>query len=423
MKEVRVGIIGGGTISHRHMQIYSNIRSKAAEIGFSAKVVACAEINGKKRKEWAERYGFDEKDMYEDFREMLKRDDLDTIDICVHNNLHVPIGIYTMKAGFDCYCEKPLSASYHDAQMLIECAAKLGRKFHVQISSIMTPQSRYGRSLVREGKLGRPYYVNLEQCSMRRRPGYDISARMFSTDFYNAEAAGHGPSIDLGVYVIGQILFMLDLPEVKSVSGFTRQGMSIEKGLLSSESGAAYGVEDICDGFVKFENGIGFHYLTTSANNAKEYSMTYILGSKGGIEITDADTTGGKMARPAGMNHPFFGEEPNLHFFCDVEGKDVSIDLRCDENGCKEEVIHPEMIYFNDNQVMWLAYKLGILNDETRYDTPGIAARQLLITDGFFLSERLGRSVTLEEIKELSPALFTKEQIIGNELVKYDVSF
>ena len=128
MKEVRVAIIGGGMISHRHMVIYSNIQRRAAELGFTAKVVACAEIDDAKRTAWAEKYGMDEKDMYKNYRDMLKRDDIDTIDVCVHNNLHTPVAIEVMKAGFDCYCEKPEAASYHDAQMMIDCAKKLFAK-------------------------------------------------------------------------------------------------------------------------------------------------------------------------------------------------------------------------------------------------------------------------------------------------------
>ena len=88
-----------------------------------------------------------------------------------------------------------------------------------------------------------------------------------------------------------------------------------------------------------------------------------------------------------------------------------------------EQRVNPDILLYNDNQVMWLAYKLGILNDETRYNTPEIAAQQLLITDGIFLSEELGREVTVDEIKELSPALYMAEQEIGSELVKFDVSF
>ncbi len=421
MKEVRVGIIGGGMISHRHMMIYSTIQRRAAELGFTAKVVACCEIDPQRLKQWGEMYGLPEKDLYTDYRQMLKRDDLDTIDVCVHNNLHTPIAIEVMKAGFDCYCEKPEAASYHDAKLMMDCAKKLGRKFHVQMSSIMTPQSRTGRDLIARGQLGTPYYVNLEQCCMRRRPGYDPGLREFTTNFYTKAMAGHGPSIDLGIYVIGQILFMLGLPELESVSGFARQAMELEPKLVANPQG--FGVEDICDGFAKFKNGLGFHFLSTSANNAKEYSMTYILGSKGGLEVTDTDMAGGKFARPEGVTRPMFGEEPNLRYFGNWNGRDVSMDLRCDENGNLEELTNPEILLYNDNQAMWLAYKLGILDDTTRYNTPEIAAQQLLFTDGIFLSQQLGRSVTAEEIKSMSPSLFLREQQIGSELVKFDTDF
>ena len=256
---------------------------------------------------------------------------------------------------------------------------------------------------------------------MRRRPGYDPGLREFTTDFYTKAMAGHGPSIDLGIYVIGQILFMLGLPELESVSGFARQAMELEPKLVANPQG--FGVEDICDGFAKFKNGLGFHFLSTSANNAKEYSMTYILGSKGGLEVTDTDMAGGKFARPEGVTRPMFGEEPNLRYFGNWNGRDVSMDLRCDENGNLEELTNPEILLYNDNQAMWLAYKLGILDDTTRYNTPEIAAQQLLFTDGIFLSQQLGRSVTAEEIKSMSPSLFLREQQIGSELVKFDTDF
>ena len=145
MQTVRVGIIGGGMISHRHMQIYKNINDRADSLGFRAEVAALAELVPKRRREWGERYHFREKDLYEDYHELLRRDDIDTIDVCVHNNLHVPIAIEVMKAGFDCYCEKPAAVTYADAKLMIDAAKKLGRKFHVQISSLMTPQTRLAK--------------------------------------------------------------------------------------------------------------------------------------------------------------------------------------------------------------------------------------------------------------------------------------
>ena len=103
-KSVRIAIIGTGTISHRHMKVWSHIPE--------AKIVAAADINESVLKKWGEQYHLPEKDLYTDFREMLKRDDIDAVDVCVFNNLHAPIALYVMKAGYDCYREKPMSATY-----------------------------------------------------------------------------------------------------------------------------------------------------------------------------------------------------------------------------------------------------------------------------------------------------------------------
>jgi predicted dehydrogenase len=419
MKELRVGMIGCGDISHRHMMIYASIQKRAETLGFTAKVVAVAEVRPDRLKAWGEQYGFDSKDLYTDYRELLKRGDIDTIDVCAHNNLHVPISIEAMKAGLDVYCEKPSAASYRDAKMMVDCAAKLGRKYHVQMSSLMTNQTRKIKSLIENGDIGVPYYVNLEQCSARRRPGYDLP--MYSNDFYSKRMAGHGPSIDMGVYLIGQILFVLGTPTLKSVTGFARQAMELDQRLVSNPDG--FGVEDIADGFAKFENGVGFHFLASSANNYKDYSFTYILGSKGGLELIDTDTIGGKLANRgfARLGERFMA--PNVKFYGRMGQHDVHIDFDCDRNQDIEERLDPKMLMYNDNQVMWLAYKLGILDDNTRYNTPEIAMQQLMFTDGLFLSEELGRTVTADEILAMSPTLYVTEQEIDGKLHKFDLEF
>ena len=418
MKEVRVAIIGCGMISHRHMQIYQNINSMADRLGFRAKVVACAGRSPERLKAWGERYHFAEKDLYLDYRELLKRDDIDTIDVCVHNNLHVPICIEVMKAGFDCYCEKPAAASWHDMNMMIDCAEKLGRKFHAQMSSVMTPQSRDARDMVRSGAIGTPYFVNLENCTNRRRPGYDLWD--FSPDFYAKSVAGHGTTIDLGVYLIGQILFILDLPELESVSGFAVQGMGdIDPKRLRRPEG--FTVEDFSSGLAKFKNGMGFHILFSSAFNFNNYSQTYILGSKGGLELKNTDMAGGLLAMP--NMRRMWGEAPSVTFHGEVNGRLVDTDLKSDYNDGVRNTTDPMNMIYNDNQIMWLAYKLGIIGEAERYNTPAITRNMLLLTDGIFLSQELGRSVTAEEIKELSPALYLKGEDLSFGHVDFDLDY
>ena len=70
IQTVRVGIIGGGMISHRHMQIYKNMNEQAELLGFRAEVVAVAEIIPERLKKWGERYGLDEGSLYVDYHDM-----------------------------------------------------------------------------------------------------------------------------------------------------------------------------------------------------------------------------------------------------------------------------------------------------------------------------------------------------------------
>ena len=116
---------------------------------------------------------------------------------------------------------------------------------------------------------------------------------------------------------------------------------------------------------------------------------------------------------------------PNAKYYGNM-GKgdgDIRIDFDCDSYQDIEQRLDPKIQLYNDNQCMWLAYKLGILDDSTRYNTPEIAMQQLLFTDGIFLSEELGRSVTADEIIGMSPELYIKEQEIGGKLHKFDIEF
>ena len=108
LKEIRVGIIGTGMISHTHMQRYAKIPN--------AKVVAACDLNQEKLDAWRAQYGVESG--YTDYRELLKRDDIDAVDVCLHNNLHVPMALEVLKAGKHCYCEKPMAGSYADAKLL-----------------------------------------------------------------------------------------------------------------------------------------------------------------------------------------------------------------------------------------------------------------------------------------------------------------
>ncbi|HVF85706.1 MAG TPA: Gfo/Idh/MocA family oxidoreductase, partial [Abditibacteriaceae bacterium] len=81
--KVRVGIIGAGQIAQAHLKAYREIED--------AEVVALADINENAATRAAQEFGIAQ--TYSDFREMLQRDDIQSVDVCLHNNLHAPVSI------------------------------------------------------------------------------------------------------------------------------------------------------------------------------------------------------------------------------------------------------------------------------------------------------------------------------------------
>lgn len=387
MKEIRVGIIGTGVISHRHMRIYSHIP------GF--KVVAACDIDKKKLEKWGEAYKV--ADLYTDYRELLKRDDIDSVDVCVHNNLHLPLAIAVMKAGKECYCEKPMAASYADCLMMLDCAKKLNKKLHVQISSLFTKQTRLGREMIASGKLGEIYHSRSASAAFRRRPGIEMAD--LSRDFYSKYYAGHGPMCDLGIYHIAQMLFMMGMPEVESVYGIAHQRIGCPERLLK---GSRFEVEEMAVGMVKFKNQLSMEITEAWATNMDDVGKSYITGTKGALQFWNVDTVGGVW----GFGGSYRGMpafcQPQMRYIGMEDGLQTNTDLMPFANEQAELLEHPEMVCLNDNQMHWYQYLTGELTDETRYNTPLIAAEAAKIAEGIFLSSELGCSVSGDEIAEAS---------------------
>ncbi len=420
-KSVRIAIIGTGTISHRHMKVWSHIPE--------AKIVAAADINESVLKKWGEQYHLPEKDLYTDFREMLKRDDIDAVDVCVFNNLHAPIALYVMKAGYDCYLEKPMSATYYDSKLVYDCAKATGRKLAVQISSLFSAQTLIAKKLIDAGKLGEIYHARVSETLWRRRPHVDRSAAGLSESYQDKAMAGHGVLIDTGIYHIGQMLFLLGLPEVDVVLGKLHQKVHIgNPDWADSNQYAVHrpmGVEEMGVGFAVFKNGLSLEICEANATNVSEAGHSYITGSRGGLQYSIPDAFGGDWS----MGMPPFGQLPEViwptltYTGLDEFGFAVTTDYRPYENMQDLKHYDPLMTQWFDNQQHWYNYLTGVLTEETRYDTPLIALKTSLLSEGIVLSSERGTAITAEEIKALSKSDAMWHQQTPWGTFDYDATF
>jgi len=227
-RKIRVGIIGTGQIGNQHLTRYQTIKG--------AEVVAVADILKDKAEKAAR--DFNVPSVYSDPRKMLERPDIDAVDVCVHNNKHMPLTVAALKAGKDVYCEKPMAGSYADARVMLDTAEQLGRRLAIQLSMIFTDETRAAKRLIDDGQLGEIYHARSTGFRRRMRPyvdGYGNPA------FVQKGISGGGALYDMGVYHISEMLFLLGNPAVERISGMTYQKMSMNP-IRKQRSG--YNVEE-----------------------------------------------------------------------------------------------------------------------------------------------------------------------------------
>ena len=85
---VRIGVIGVGQIGKHHLENYQKVPG--------VEVVAIADIDAAEAQRVAARFGIAH--VYTDFRELLRREDIVAVDVCLHNNLHMPARTFTVRS-------------------------------------------------------------------------------------------------------------------------------------------------------------------------------------------------------------------------------------------------------------------------------------------------------------------------------------
>lgn len=105
--------------------------------------------------------GYKSVSVYNDFREVLARKDIDAVVIATPDHWHAYIAIAAVKAGKDVYCEKPLTYNVHEAVELVKAVRKTDRVFQVGSQQRSSKEFRVSAELVRNGVLGRVHSVGV----------------------------------------------------------------------------------------------------------------------------------------------------------------------------------------------------------------------------------------------------------------------
>ena len=105
-------------------------------------------------------------DTYRDFRDLLSRDDIDSVLIATGPNWHGTMASYAARAGKDIYCEKPCSKNIIQSLQLAETMRRTGVVFQAGTQRRNLPHFEFACMLARTGRLGKLHTVHARPAGM-----------------------------------------------------------------------------------------------------------------------------------------------------------------------------------------------------------------------------------------------------------------
>lgn len=200
---LRVAVIGQGFMGRAHS--FGWARAAAVSDGpLQPELKVMCGRNRDTLETNARRFGFAE--WSDDWATIVRRDDIDLVDICTPGASHTEIAVAALAAGKHVLCEKPLANTLKEALLLSEAAEAAARKgifASVGFNYRRVPALAATYHLVEEGHLGDLRHVRAAYLQdWLVDPGFPLTWRLDSAQ------AGSGALGDLLAHVVDLVRFV-----------------------------------------------------------------------------------------------------------------------------------------------------------------------------------------------------------------------
>lgn len=194
MAKVRVGLIGIGGMGGCHFYNYDNVPN--------AEIVAVCDVREDVAKE---KIGDRKINIYTDYNKMIRKEELDMIDICTPSFLHADMAVKLLKKGYHVLCEKPMTLNAKDAKKVCVVAQESEKNFMVaHVVRFMAPYA-FLRNTIESGKLGR--LLRLEMKRISAIPQWSWQ------DWMRDEKLSGGVTTDLSIHDFDFVQSVLGMPQ------------------------------------------------------------------------------------------------------------------------------------------------------------------------------------------------------------------
>lgn len=232
VKKLRVGLIGCGRVSVMHLVPIFELEE--------TELAACCDIKKDRADKTAEKYGAK---AYYDYTEMLDKENLDAVHICLPHHLHAKVACAAFERGIHVLCEKPMDVDLQSAESAVQKAKEKNVLYGVIFQCRYNNASQLVKKALDSGKLGKI-----------------ISARSTLTwtrsDSYYAESDWKGTwDKEGGGVVIDQAIHSIDL--VNWLVGSEVDSVSCS---MANRGHKLVDVEDSAEGLITYKNGVKYGF-------------------------------------------------------------------------------------------------------------------------------------------------------------------
>jgi len=285
MEPVRLGMIGCGLVSAKHIEGSKNISN--------GNLVALCDINHE-RKVLADRLNIP---FFTNFREMITQIEPEGVIDGTPNQVHAEVGMFCAEKGVHVLTEKPIASTLKDGKQLVEAVAESGINLLVGQHRRYFPPIQRARQIVQRGDLGRLVGVSMLWALLKPDNYFDVKWR---------SQEGGGPILINIIHEVDNLRFICgDVAEISArADNLVRTGevedtVAITFKLVNGAVGTAL-VSDTTPSPWSYEltSGENSDYFKTDQN------CYCFLGSKGSLSFPTMDLWSHPHGREKGWWEP-----------------------------------------------------------------------------------------------------------------------
>lgn len=227
---MKIGIIGCGGIAPTHIQVYQSLKN--------VKVVALCDLNLEKAKNLVAKIKIEK--TYENYWDMLEKEDIDLVDICTPVSTHAKIVCDVAQKVPAILVEKPMALNVSECDEMIKAVKKHGSKLCIGHNQIFSTNIQRVKTMIDSGSF------NLFSFRTAQKESFEILKQYKLASAWNVLPEQRGIIWEVCSHLAYlQLYFLPDIKEVYAVGGKVKYPVYDDFTVLLRTTGQRFGVIEL----------------------------------------------------------------------------------------------------------------------------------------------------------------------------------